>query len=120
MQRVFLYWYSGLVVAAVAACSVCARIVFTQSPTSSVSRFLVYGSLFVLVYAVCCLVELPLRKRFVVAPVRSLLLVANRQSVLIAVLVVTLLYTQAAGLLSWWVGGSITLLCVCIEVWCNT
>lgn len=120
MQRIFAYWYTALAGAGLLSAALLLWVVYTRSPESFAAEALLYLSLFVLVYAGACIAEIVVRKRFVVAPVRTMIGVANRQAVWLAVFAVVLLYAQAAGLLSWWVGGSVALLLICIEVWCNT
>lgn len=120
MQRIFAYWYAALASAGVVSATLLFWVVLQRSPDAVSMRALLYASVFVLVYAMVCTLEVALRRRFMIAPLRSMLFASNRQAVWLALFVVVLLYAQAAGLLSWWVGGSIALLLVCIEVWCNT
>ena len=120
MQRIFAYWYAALASAGVVSAALLLWVVLQRSPDAMSARALLYVCAFVLTYAVVCTVEIVLRRRFMIAPLRSMLFASNRQAVWLALFVVILLYAQAAGLLSWWVGGSIALLLVCIEVWCNT
>ncbi len=120
MQRIFAYWYTALTGAGLLSAALLLWVVLTRSPNEFSAQVLFYCSVLVLVYAVACMAEILLRKRFVVAPVRTMIVAANRQAVWLALFVVVLLYAQAAGLLSWWVGGSVALLFLCIEIWCNT
>lgn len=120
MQRIFAYWYTALTGAGLLSAALLLWVVLTRSPNEFSAQALFYCSVLVLVYAVACMAEILLRKRFVVAPVRTMIVAANRQAVWLALFVVVLLYAQAAGLLSWWVGGSVALLFLCIEIWCNT
>ncbi|MBP9686351.1 MAG: hypothetical protein KBD66_00955 [Candidatus Doudnabacteria bacterium] len=120
MQKIFTYWYAGLASASIVSGALLFWIVFQRSPEDIFAHVLFYVFLLVLVYALVCMAEIVVRRRFVVAPLRSTLVASNRQALWLALFVVLLFYTQATGLLSWWVGGSIASLFVCIEVWCNT
>ncbi len=120
MQTYFFYWYSALATSLVLSGCGLLWVVFSRSPESSAAVVLFYAFTFVLLYAVTCAIQLLLRKRYVPATVRDMTVVANRQSVLLSGLAVSLLYLRAEDLLYWWVAGTTALLFICVEVFFNT
>ncbi len=120
MQTYFFYWYSALATSLVLSGCSLLWVLFSRSPESSGAVVLFYAFTFVLLYAATCLMQLALRKRYVPATVRDMVVVSNRQSALLSGLAVSLLYLRAEDLLYWWVAGTTVLLFICVEVFFNT
>lgn len=77
---------------------------------------LFYVLLFGFVLSLTTLLEVGLRKRFAAAPFKTIVVASLRQGAVLGLLVVSLLMLQAGQLLFWWVGASLILFFLSLEV----
>lgn len=93
-------------------------VVLTTAPETGFGRniFFFYALLLGTIFCFGAVIELAVRKRFAVGQFRSLFVSSLRQAALLGALVVVLLMLQASQLLFWWVGASLVLFFLSLEV----
>ncbi len=116
MQEQFIKSYLYSVLPAILGFVGIVLTILYSSPTHSGIVLLFYVLVFVTVFSFVIAVEIFARKRLVQAHFNQLIKSAVRQSFFLAVLVVSLLYLQAENLLLWWVGLSVVLFFMCLDI----
>lgn len=94
-------------------------LVLYTSPTGAAVVVSFYFLVFLAVFSGVTAIQIFARKRFAPGPFGKLTKTAIRQSFFLAVLVVSLLYLQAQDLLVWWVGLSLVLFFMCLDIVCS-
>lgn len=109
---------AGTVVAAAAFIS----IVWSVDPFTAgiIPHIFFYLTLFLACSGLLTLVGIWLRKRWIPGVLVKQLQVSARQAIMIALLITGLLLLQTANLLHWWVGGTLILFIVTLEIFFNT
>lgn len=120
MHSQFRKFYFSFIASALISWVVLACVVGTTKPEhNNLSILFFYVFLFLAIVSTCSTLELFLRSKFAPAEFKNMTQSSMRQSVLVALLLISLLALQAQNLLFWWVGLSLLLLFISIEVFSN-
>lgn len=113
--------YVGFSVSAVVLWAALLFLVFATTPGGNGYWELIgfYSALFGAVVSSITLIGVMFRKRFSVAPIPEMVRYSLRQAALVGLLLLLLLVLQAQSILFWWVGASLVLLFICVEVLFN-
>ncbi len=119
MQEQFIKSYLVAGSVAILGCLGLVLTLLYSSPVSTGVVALFYALVFITIFASVVVVEIFARRKFAPGNFDKLLKSAVRQSFFLAVLVVSLLYLQAENLLLWWVGLTIVLFFMCLDIVCS-
>jgi hypothetical protein len=100
--------------------SIATIISFTEPSTAGlITILLLYGSIFLFVTGLCSIIGLATRQKYLTTLYSKNLNVSIRQGLLIGLLVTSSLALNAQGLMMWWVGLTLILFLIVIEVFFN-
>lgn len=87
--------------------------------TGIIGHIFFYLTLFLSLAGIITISGISIRKRFSPGMYTEQLRVSTRQAILLALLIVTLLLLQSFGLLLWWVGVTVILFIITLEIFLN-
>lgn len=98
-----------------------ASVVWSVDPFTSgvLGHFFFYLTLFLSLCGLMTIAGISFRKRYSPGMYTEQLRVSARQAVLLAILIVALLVLQVFGLLLWWVGLTLILFIITVEIFLN-
>ena len=100
--------------------SIATIISFTEPETAGITTILLlYGSIFLFVAGLCSIIGFLIRQKYLTTLYTKNLQVSLRQGLLIGLLVTSSLALNANGLMIWWVGLTLILFLIVIEVFFN-
>lgn len=96
-------------------------VLFSIDPLTSgiLGHFFFYITLFLSLCGVITIAGISFRKRFSPGMYTEQLRASSRQAVLLSILIVALLILQVFGLLLWWVGLTLILFIITVEIFLN-